>query len=239
MATLSTEGAVWLSRLHQQTTVYHDTGQPIELVALLTSMNTPMIDLAITLGAAHRVPARLLAAHVPEEVANQRRQRFRREARDKGRMVTQRPLTLAAWTLVVTNVPRDRLSVTEALVLVRVRWQIEVLVKLWKSHGRNDESRSAKPWRVLCEVYAKLLVMVVQHWVLLTSCGQYPDRSLPKAAQTVQKHAFHLASTFDDASKVQHALAIIQHSVAAGCRINKRKQVPHTDQRLLARVHHA
>jgi hypothetical protein len=69
--------------------------------------------------------------------------------------------TRAAWTLLVTNMPGDCLTLREALVLVRVRWQIELLFKLWKSHGRVDESQSTKPWRILCEVYAKLLTMLV------------------------------------------------------------------------------
>ena len=50
----------------------------------------------------------------------------------------------------------DLLTLTEVLVLLRARWQIELLFKLWKSHGHIDESRSAQPWRVLTEVFAKL-----------------------------------------------------------------------------------
>ncbi len=234
LTALNTDGTFWLSRLHNRTTVCNDRDDRIDVLALLHTVDLDTVDLPVFVGATHRLPARLLAARVPQEVADQRRRRLRRDARDTGQMVTQRTLTLAAWTLLLTNVPAAMLTVAEALVLVRVRWQIELLFKLWKSHGRIDESRSAKPWRVLCEVYAKLLARVIQHWVLLTRCWQYPDRSLPKAAQTIQKHALHLASTLDDALSLQHAVAVIQRCLAWGCRINKRKQVPHTYQRLLA-----
>ena len=60
--------------------------------------------------------------------------------------------------------PADQLCVDDVLQLARVRWQIELLFKLWKSHGQLDKSRSDNPWRVLCELYAKLIAMLIQHW---------------------------------------------------------------------------
>jgi IS4 transposase len=78
---------------------------------------------------------------------------------------------------------------------MRTRWQIELVFKLWKSEGRIDEWRSEKPFRILCELYAKLVVMIIQHWILLTS-WQYPDRSLFKSVKTIRKHAMNLAMAF-------------------------------------------
>ncbi len=110
---------------------------------------------------------------------------------------------------------------------------MELLFKLWKSHGHIDESRSAKPWRVLCDVLAKLLAMVVQHWLLLTGCWVYPDRSLTKAAQTVRAHALHLACCLACPTLLPHAIAVIHRWLAAGCRLNRRKATPNAYQLLL------
>lgn len=230
---LTQQGVFWLSRLQVQTAIYGPTGQRQNLLALLTAQPAATLDVAVTLGEGQRLPARLLAVHVPQEVAATRRRRLREAARKKGRQVSATRLALAAWTLLVTNVPCDRLTLREALVLARVRWQIELLFKLWKSHGRVDESRSTKPWRILCEVYAKLLAMLVQHWVFLVSCWAYPNRSLMKAAQTVQKHTLHLASAFGSLKRLIAALIIVQRCVAAGCRMNRRKKSPNTYQLLL------
>jgi hypothetical protein len=104
---------------------------------------------------------------------------------------------------------------------------------LWKSHGHIDESRSGQPWRILCEVYAKLLAMVVQHWLLLVGCWSYPDRSLVKAAQTVRQHALHLASALACPARLGEAITVIQRCLAAGCRLNRRHKKPNTYQLLL------
>jgi len=118
-------------------------------------------------------------------------------------------------------------------VIARCRWQIELLFKLWKQYGRIDQSRSQRPWRILCEVYAKLLGMVVQHWVLLVSCWSYANRSLAKGAGTVRRHALHLAAIVGHRQLVCKTLEIIQRCLKQGCRIDRRLKEPPTFQLLL------
>ena len=70
LAALSTDGTFWLSRLHNRTTVYTDSGDRIDVLALLQSVDLVSVDLPVCVGATHRLPARLLAARVPQEVAD-------------------------------------------------------------------------------------------------------------------------------------------------------------------------
>ena len=231
---LTTAGVYWLSRLHQLAQVLTPQGTPLDLVAWLNQHPTMMHDTAILLGKALRLPARLLAVPVPVEVAEQRRRRLRQEAKRKGQTVSQRHLALAAWTILVTNVPADLLTIEEALVLLRARWQIELLFKLWKSLGRLDESRSAKPWRHLCELYAKMLALLVQHWLLVLSCWSSPDRSLVQSAQTVQGYATALALALPCLPRLAGVIARLQQCLQTGCRITRRRKRPSTYQLLLA-----
>ncbi len=97
----------------------------------------------------------------------------------------QKRMQLSGWTLLLTNVPPERLAAHEARVLMRSRWQIELVWKLWKERGQVDIWRSAKPMRILCEVYAKLMGCMIQHWVILLGCWQQPKRSQVKASQAV------------------------------------------------------
>ncbi len=234
IARLLTQQVFVLSRLNTQAALFDPHGQRLDLLTLLSQAG-PTLDQPLLLGAKEQLEVRLLAVRVPQEVADQRRRRLRKEWGDKGKTPSARLLALAAWTTVVTTVPVELLSVAEALVLLRARWQIELLFKLWKSHGRVDEWRSAQPWRILCEVYAKLLAMIVQHWVLLVGCWHQPNRSLVKAAQTVQGYALALLSALGKSSeRVVEILEEIHRCLRKTARLNSRKKKPSTYQLLLA-----
>ncbi len=158
LRTLAEQQAFFLTRLHSQTSVFTHDGQRWDDVgALLATLGEQQaaVDLNVTLGVTERLPARLVGVRAPQEVVDQRRRRRRAEAARRGRSVSARQLALAAWTIFITNVPSEPLAIRAVLVLARCRWQIELVCKRWKSQGKLDESRSAKPWWVRCEVYAK------------------------------------------------------------------------------------
>ncbi len=234
LAVQDAQGAYWLSRWHPGTALFTPDGRRQELLPLLAAAPGTTLDLPVRLGVRQRLPARLLAARVPQEVADQRRRRVRAAARDKGGTASADRLALCAWTVFLSNVPPDRLTLREALVLARARWQIELLFKLWKGHQRVDEWRSANPWRLLTEVFAKLVAAMVQHWLVLVGCWRYPDRSLTRAAQAIQAHAPQLAAGFAAYPQLCHALHTVARCLAAVGRLNARKTAPSTAQLLLA-----
>jgi hypothetical protein len=230
---LSAAGVSWWSRLLPRTVLYVGERPAPTIAGLLDQAPTDVVDLPVRMGKDRRLPCRLVAVRVSPEVAAQRRQRLQQTIRRRHRQTHPDSWTFTQWTVYVTNVPATQLTVPEALVLARCRWQIELLFKLWKSYGRIDESRSAQPWCVLCEVYAKLLGMVVQHWILLVSCWSYPDRSLAKASATVRRHALPLAAVVAQRHLVAKHLEIIQRGLQRGCRVNRRARKPSTFQLLL------
>lgn len=240
LAAWSAEETYWLLRLEVQTAVYRAaTGQRLDDLSRWLRRHVrggpgAQGDFAVTLGVRARVPARLFAVRVARAVAARRRAAIRKEAKRQGQPLSQARLDRAAWDLYITNVPPALLSVAEGLVLGRLRWQIELLFKLWKSHGALDEWRSTQPWRILCEVYAKLLALVLQHGVLLVTGWAYPDRSLPQAARLLRAEACALARAFDHPRRFVHALQDLARSLAHAGRVNKRRQAPAAHQLLLA-----
>ena len=112
------------------------------------------------------------------------------------------------------------------------------MFKLWKSDGLLDESRSEQPYRVLCEVYAKLLGMVVQHWLLL-GCGgaAFSKKSQRKAARAVRKQVGHIAAVLLRTAELVLALEVMAQMVEAAGEISTRKGHPSTYQTLLEPDH--
>jgi len=230
---LGHEQVYFLTRLAARTMLYDATGREWTISAFLKNQKGDLVDVPMQIGKTLRLPCRLVAVRVPPSVVAKRRERLQKRSTHRKTKPHPDSLTLTEWTLYVTNVPTELLNVREIQVLARCRWQIELLFKLWKQYGRIDESRSQRPCRVLCEVYAKLLGMIVQHWILLISAWSYADRSLAKAAKTVRNHALTLAAILGHRQLVCKTLEIIQRALKRGCRINKRVKQPPNFQLLL------
>lgn len=233
LASQAAAGVYWLTRLQARKHLTTE-GQLGALAEWLPAQPGPTVERRVSLGGRQHLPCRLLAVRVPPAVARQRRRQLHAEARRRGQAVSQERLRLADWEVFITNIPAEQLSLPEAWQLARVRWQIELLFKLWKSHGQIDAWRSAKPWRILCEVYAKLIGQLVQHWLILVSCWTVPDRSLVKAVHTIRKQALHLASRFSQTAGLAEAVAVVQRCLRQGCRLNKHRAAPSTYQILAA-----
>lgn len=231
---LHNSGTYWLSLFKMGTAIMDLAGKRLCLDALVRGAKQTEIDLPVLLGDTHRIPSRLLAQRVPPQVAEKRRRQLRERARKRGQTPSAARLQLADWTLLITNAPADLLSLSESCVLYGVRWQIELLFRLWKKDGHLNKSVSGKPWRVLCEVYAKLLAVVVQHWLLLLGLWQHPDRSPTKAAKTIRAHAPALARAISCLEQLCAAISTICQTLEMGCRMNTRRTCPNTYQLLLS-----
>lgn len=234
-AALDASGCYFLSKVEATARVSADSFSGGSLLAFVQSLGpVAQWDGWVSLGCKQPLRVRLLVQRVPQEVADQRRRRLRKTARDKGQTPSAAALALCEWTVLLTNVPEAMLSLEEALILAKVRWQIELIFKLWKSHGLVDEWRTKKAARVLCEVYAKLLAMLLQQWCFIVGCWAYPDRSLVKAAQVVRDHALELASARGRQELLAETLESLQRILKRTARMNPRRQRPNTYQLLLA-----
>lgn len=243
----------WVSQAKATLTVSDEHGQCWDLLSFLRAHESEQIDVDVVVGKRDRLPVRLIAVRVSPEEAQGRRQRGNsrithppkgcqapvpgkrkskehRQGKRKGKKVSAARLRLADWTIMLSNVPRTLLTVPEALVLLRCRWQIELLWKLWKQHGKLDTWRSDKPERILTELLAKLIGLVITHWQILLGCWQAPNRSMVKAKQVVAWMAPCLALAFAGVVTVETVVGRTVQMMSKGCTINSRKKHPNTYQ---------
>ena len=226
-------GGSTLSRLKTGTALFTREGKRMPLdKALLPQRVGQMKELPVLVGADARLPMRLLLLRVPTAVAEQRREERLADAQRRGEPVSDESLRLADWTMLLTDVPAKHLRFEEALVLLRERWQMELLYKLWKQDGLVDEWRTRNPWRVLCELYAKLIGVLLQHWVILLFAWHDPQRSLVKLAQVVRDNSWLLMDALACKGSLRSALRLKGRRMGSGCQMNKRKKHPNSAQLL-------
>lgn len=212
-----------------------------------------VVDVQIQAGLKDRLPCRLIAIHLNRE---QRRIKARYtvyqpakskgvqtcgpkgakptkksgKSRRKSKRTSRSRLQIADWAILLTNVPAELLSAQEALVVMRCRWQIELLWKLWKQYGKIDAWRSGKPARIETEIYAKLLGLLIQHWVTILGCWQDPQRSLRKAQQVTQWGACVLGFALIGEMSLSRVIHRITGAMRKGCHIDSRRKKPNTYQ---------
>jgi hypothetical protein len=227
------ENSSTLTRPQSHTAFFNAEGKRIELKAVLPARVGQTKEMPVLVGVKQRYPMRLLMMKVPQEIAQQRRERLQAEADRRQEAVSEQALHLCSWLLLLTDVSAKRLSLQEAIVLLRERWQIELLFKLWKQHGCIDEWRSENCWRILCELYAKLIGVLLQHWIIVLLAWQDEQRSLVKLAQVIRDGALSLLDAFAGHGSIHQALLSIARRMRAGCQMNKRKKHPNSAQLLL------
>ena len=223
----------FLTRLKQKIVLLTRSKHRIQLRGVLPQQVGHVVEMGVLVGAQARIPARLLMLRVSKEVAQQRREELEQEAKDKGQQVSQEQWDLAEWTLVITNVPRRLLSTQEMLIVLRLRWQIELLFKRWKSEGKVDEWRSKSSWRIVCEVYGKLIGLVIQHWVVVLGSWHDPHRSLLKAGRVVCDAAQRLLAALAGEARLESVLLCLKRQMRTGCRMDTRRAHPNTSQLLV------
>ncbi len=228
-------GEYWISRLQPRTVAFHLDGACIDWprwLGMLARQDVVRHEVAVEIGAEERLPVRLLLWRLPEEAAARRWAKMKDNARKQCRTATAESLALCDWNLLVTNVEGDQLSLPECFLLYAVRWQIELLFKLWKSHANLGRSRSANPHHLLCELYAKLLGVLIQHWLILTGLWHVPQRSLVKGCQMIKEQSARLACCIDDLPALVRLLEELAGRFQHGCSLNTRKKKPNTCQQL-------
>lgn len=99
----------------------------------------------------------------PSDVIAKRRRKLRNKVKnkDKNKEPGKKALTLCNWSIFITNADKEKLPAEMILNIYRIRWNIELIFKSWKSILKIHKSEVIKnPYRLKMEIYAKLIFAV-------------------------------------------------------------------------------
>jgi DDE family transposase len=226
------DGVFYITRAQPHTTLCV-AGRCLPLWEYLRDCDESRLEQRVALGQDGRLPCRLLAWRCPPEVVARRRQKARVQASRHGRALSKRVWVMCAWTVLFTNVPAQKATADEVWVLYRVRWQVELLFKRWKSLARVGHSVGRKVQRVLCEVYAKLLGVVVRSWLLLLAAGGWPRRSAWKCFVEVGSWGRTLMLALGHSGAMLRLLWLLREVLAKVDPVAARQKKPATFQTLM------
>jgi Transposase DDE domain len=213
----------FLSRLQFGTQVMLPDGVVVDLLSWLSKQAGPIVDQMVLLGRDQRLPCRIIAWRLPEEQANRRRQKLRKETMSKrGKEPSAERLAWCDWTILVTSVPADMMTSQEAIVLYRARWQVELLFKRWKSQGLVAQLSGSTEARQMVRVWARLLTALVQHWILVAVSWGDPTQSWGKVCEAIRSFVGRLIGALDELLELEKVLADLCKVASKTCRRNKR-----------------
>ena len=104
------------------------------------------------------IDGRVIATRLPANKADEARKRLRAEM---GAAVTAEALEMAAYVALFTSVPAARLPAEQCLATYRLRWQIELAFKRWKSLCHFDRLPNERSDTILSWLYGKLLLGLI------------------------------------------------------------------------------
>lgn len=220
--------------------------QELEVAAALKASKDDCVEwTAVELGKTPESqlgPVRLIAYRLREQQANRRRAQLREKYRTRGRQPTEEALQLAGWLIVFTNAPADLLPTAAVGFLYRVRWQVELVFKQFKSVLRLDVLPSQNPARVQCEIWGRLLMAVltfIWHQHLNAACLKLHqcEMSFAKVAKLLQQQGHSLVQTlFGDRTRLESEYRRLWNKLLKLARKERQPSRPTTWENLCAHL---
>lgn len=171
-------GAFYISRLNNKLNVYEKIDKnykEIDLCELEKSMRKKQqmsIEKSVYLFKDKKTKCRIIIELLPEEIKNQRIRKRYQTARRKGRNVSKRARERDGLNIYITNVEQDIIPSQFIRPIYGIRWQIEMIFKVWKSVGQIHKIKKMSIYRFEFYLYSKIIFLVI-NWHITTLINRF------------------------------------------------------------------
>jgi len=196
---IETQYAFYLCRAKTNVNIYEQKeGQyiKIDFAKIATQMKTNAIECwekEVYLGSKDKIKTRLILQLVPEQVVSERLRKAAKYNKKKGgNGLSKEFKARAALNLFITNANQEQIPTKHIWQLYRLRWQIELIFKIWKSICSIEKVKKVKKERLECYIYSKLLLIALLWGILWKTAKRLFDNekkpmSFFKASKTLLK----------------------------------------------------
>lgn len=165
--------AYFISKVKPKTAFYEKRGNKysrLDLKALVTDMNIykiPYLEKELIMGRDKKLAVRVVFCAISQQAKEQRLRRAYHNSKTRNWTVTEDFKLWAGINAFITNVPNQLLEKEKIPMIYRLRWQVELIFKTWKSHYKIHLHKSVKKERMECYIYGTLLLILL-HWQLFS-----------------------------------------------------------------------
>lgn len=169
-------GAYYLNRCNVNWDVYDKDDVIIDwnkILKRLKKYSLPAMELEAFVHIKNeRLATRLVISRVDLDTYNKRLKKAHIAAGSKNYQVSTKYKTYAALNVFITNIPKTWLKIAQIRHAYSLRWQIELIFRVWKSQANINKVKSVKIQRFQCQLLARLLWLLL-HWKMLRITQQW------------------------------------------------------------------
>lgn len=160
------EGAFFVNRLSPQTNVYTDKNTAVAIDfekyrKKIKKLKLPQIELDVFVGKNAQIPCRLIIMPVDDAAYEKRIRKTAKQARSTGNSLSAEFKTRSRLNLFITNIPEKDMDAGKIREIYTLRWQIELIFRVWKSQARINGIKEMKLERFECQLLSKLIWLLI------------------------------------------------------------------------------
>ncbi len=130
------------------------------------------LDITVYIGRKEKLPVRLYVEKVPKQVYEQRIRKANKSGKSNNHRLSKEYKTRCKYNLFITNASQEILPTNLIADIYKLRWQIEIIFKTWKSVLSIHKTKKMNKERFESQLLAKML-WILLNWKLLQVANKY------------------------------------------------------------------
>lgn len=170
---INKQEAWYCSRLNQKVNVYQKIENQYKqlsfskLYANMKKKGICQLELEVYVGQKEKMQTRLIVEIMPDDIYAKRVRKIEYYNKHNGHQTSREQKDRMKFNLFITNAGPKKLAPEQVYLLYKIRWQIELRFKIWKSTFALDKLPKMKYNRYLCMIYAKLLLVFIYYEIII------------------------------------------------------------------------